>query len=70
VSGGRSAPPDDPHLAVCELYGAREYDQISVSTIESSRSRWLRVDLLRRVHGTTGAALTRVSAKGGCRTFC
>jgi hypothetical protein len=60
----------DPHLAVCELYDPREYDQIIVSTLHSSRSRWLRMDLPRRVHGTTGAVVTHVSASGACRTFC
>lgn len=60
----------DPHLAVCELYDPREYDQIIVSTLDSSRSRWLRMDLPRRVHATTGAIVTHVSASGSCRTFC
>jgi hypothetical protein len=67
---GARLRPYDRHLAVCELYGPREYDRISVSTLESSRSRWLRMDLPRRVQGTTGAVLTQVSAKGACRTFC
>jgi hypothetical protein len=57
--------PDDPHGAVCELYGPREHDQISVSTLETC---WLRMELPRRVHGTTGAVLTHASAKGACRT--
>jgi GABA permease len=60
----------DPHLAVYELYDPREYDQIIVSTLDSSRSRWLRMDLPRRVHGTTGAVVTHVSGSGACRTFC
>jgi hypothetical protein len=67
---GARLRPYDRHLAVCELYGPREYDRISVSTLESSRSRWLRMDLPRRVQGTTCAVLTQVSAKGACRTFC
>jgi len=60
----------DPHLAVRELYDPRDYDQIIVSTLESSRSRWLRMDLPRRVQSATGAVVTHVSASGACRTFC
>jgi hypothetical protein len=56
--------PDDPHAAVCELYRPREHDQISASTLESPTPRSLRIDLPRRVHGTTGAVLTHASAKG------
>ena|SRR5687768_12910551 len=36
---GARLRPYDRHLAVCELYGPREYDRISMSTLESSRSR-------------------------------
>jgi hypothetical protein len=60
----------DPHVAVCELYDPREHDEIIVSTLDSSKSRWLRMDLPRRVHGTTGAIVTHVSPSGACRTFC
>jgi|ERR687898_591363 hypothetical protein len=66
---GARLRPYDRHLAVCELYGPREYDQISMSTLESSRSRWLRMDLPRRVQGTTCAVLTHVSRRAPAAPF-
>jgi hypothetical protein len=60
----------DPYAAVCEVYDPAGYDEIIVSTLDASTSRWLALDVPRRVHRTTGAIVTHVSASGASRTFC
>jgi hypothetical protein len=60
----------DPYAAVCEVYDPAGYDEIIVSTLDPSTSRWLALDVPRRVHRTTGAIVTHVSASGASRTFC
>lgn len=67
---GARVGTSDPYAAACEVYDPRAYDQIIVSTLDASTSRWLKLDVPRRVHRTTGAVVTHVSATGDSRTFC
>jgi hypothetical protein len=60
----------DPYSAVCEEYDPSRYDQIVVSTLDQAESRWLRLDVPRRVQRATGAVVTHVSGSGASRTFC
>ncbi len=57
---GRLANPD-PFLAVDEAWGPALYDEILVSTLPSSKSRWLKADLPNRIARHTGAIVSVVS---------
>jgi hypothetical protein len=53
----------DPLLAVLEVWSPAEFDEIIVSTLPASTSRWMRVDLMRRIERQTGALVRHVEAR-------
>jgi hypothetical protein len=59
---GRLANPD-PFLAVHEAWDPALYDEILISTLPSGGSRWLSVDLPRRIERHTGALVSIVSGR-------
>lgn len=59
---GRLANPD-PFLAVDEAWDPAMYDEILVSTLPTSRSRWLKADLPQRIERHTGALVSVVSGR-------
>ena len=59
---GELADPD-PVVAVHEAWDPGRYDEIVVSTLPTSASRWLMIDLPRRVERITGAPVTHVVSK-------
>jgi cell pole-organizing protein PopZ len=52
----------DPTVAVQEVLRARSFDEIIISTLPPSLSRWLRMDLPRRVSRMTDTTVTTVEA--------
>jgi hypothetical protein len=50
----------DALAAVCDECNFNEYDEIIVSTLPLKLSRWLRVDLPRKVKAATGLPVTHV----------
>jgi hypothetical protein len=53
----------DPFVAVAEAWDPRRYDEIILSTLPASVSKWLRADLQRRIEKHTGALVTHVVAQ-------
>jgi nucleotide-binding universal stress UspA family protein len=59
---GRVGDPD-PIVAVHEVWDPAEFDEVIVSTLPTGASRWLALDLPRRVGRITGAPVTHVVAQ-------
>lgn len=53
----------DPLRAVLEVYSPGEFDEIIVSTLPSSGSRWMRSGLPQRIERHTGALVRHVEAR-------
>jgi hypothetical protein len=53
----------DPLLAVLEVWSPAEFDEIIVSTLPASTSRWMRADLMQRIERHTGALVRHVEAR-------
>ena len=52
----------DPMLAVADHWSPGSFDEIVVSTLPTSTSRWLQIDLPHRIGRLTGAPVTHVTA--------
>ena len=59
---GRVGDPD-PIVAVHEVWDPGQFDEVIVSTLPTGASRWLALDLPRRVGRITGAPVTHVVAQ-------
>jgi GABA permease len=69
VDDGRIGDPD-PLKAVMDLWDPDQFDEVVVSTLPPGTSKWLELDLPRRVEQETGAPVTHVVATGsGWSTF-
>jgi hypothetical protein len=55
-----SAGDVDPIIAVTEAWDPTRYDEIMISTLPSSLSRWLQADLPHRVEKLTGAPVKHI----------
>jgi hypothetical protein len=53
----------DPFNAVLEVWSPAEFDEIIVSTLPASTSRWMQAGLLRRIERHTGALVRHVEAR-------
>ncbi len=53
----------DPMVAVVENWDPRKYDEVIVSTLPTSVSKWLHADLPQRIEKHTGALVTHVVAR-------
>ena len=53
----------DPLIAVLEVWSPAEYDEIIVSTLPASTSRWIQAGLPRRIERRTGALVRHIEAK-------
>jgi GABA permease len=53
----------DPMIAITETWDPKRYDEIVVSTLPTSLSKWLHADLPGRVARQTGALVTHVVAQ-------
>jgi hypothetical protein len=53
----------DPLNAVLELWNPAEFDEIIVSTLPASTSRWMQTGLPRRIERQTGALVRHVEAR-------
>jgi len=53
----------DPLTAVLEVWSPAEYDEIIVSTLPASTSRWMQTGLPRRIERQTGALVRHVEAR-------
>lgn len=53
----------DPMVAVAEAWDPRRYDEIILSTLPTSASKWLQADLPRRIERHTGGLVTHVVAQ-------
>jgi hypothetical protein len=53
----------DPLLAVLDVWSPADFDEIIVSTLPASTSRWMRVDLMQRIERHTGALVRHVEAR-------
>jgi hypothetical protein len=53
----------DPLLAVLDVWSPAEFDEIIVSTLPASSSRWMRLDLMQRIERHTGALVRHVEAR-------
>jgi hypothetical protein len=53
----------DPLKAVLEVWSPAEFDEIIVSTLPASTSRWMQTGLLRRIERQTGALVRHVEAR-------
>jgi hypothetical protein len=53
----------DPLLAVLEVWSPTDFDEIIVSTLPASTSRWMQADLPRRIERHTGALVRHVEAR-------
>lgn len=53
----------DPLNAVLEVWSPAEFDEIIVSTLPASTSRWMQAGLLRRIERHTGALVRHVEAR-------
>jgi hypothetical protein len=56
------AGDSDPVCAVLEVWSPADFDEIIVSTLPASRSRWMRSDLVQRIERQTGAIVRHVEA--------
>jgi hypothetical protein len=54
----------DPCCAVIEAWDPRRWDEVIVSTLPTGTSRWLRIDLPRRIQRAIDAPVTHVVARG------
>ena len=61
VDEGKVGDPD-PVAAVEDAVNFKEFDEIIVSTLPKHLSKWLRLDLPRRVEHATGKPVTHVTA--------
>lgn len=52
----------DPLVAIEEVWDPRHYDEVIVATLPTDVSRWMALDLPRRVERFTGALVTHVVA--------
>jgi len=52
----------DPMVAIAQAWDPRRYDEIVISTLPTSTSKWLQADLPRRIERHTGALVTHVVA--------
>jgi hypothetical protein len=52
----------DPACAVIEVWDARRWDEVIVSTLPSGTSRWLRIDLPHRIAKAVDAPVQHVEA--------
>jgi hypothetical protein len=59
---GRLGDPD-PIVAVSEVWDPREFDEIVVSTLPTGMSRWLGLDLPRRLERLTSVSVRHVVAQ-------
>ena len=57
----------EPLAAVQDALNAGHFDEVIISTLPARVSRWLHLDLPRKVAGL-GLPVTTVTAKGGART--
>ncbi len=55
----------DPLNAVLEVWSPAEFDEIIVSTLPASTSRWMQTGLPRRIERHTGALVRHVEAREG-----
>jgi hypothetical protein len=53
----------DPACAVIECWDPRRWDEVVVSTLPTGASRWLRIDLPRRIQRAIDAPVTHVVAR-------
>jgi hypothetical protein len=53
----------DPVCAVLEVWSPAQFDEIIVSTLPASRSRWMRSGLVQRIERQTGAIVRHVEAR-------
>ena len=53
----------DPLKAVLEVWTPAEFDEIIVSTLPASTSRWMQTGLVRRIERETGALVRHVEAR-------
>ena len=53
----------DPIVAVMEIWDPREFDEIIVSTLPTGASRWLGIDLPRRLERLTSVSVRHVVAQ-------
>jgi hypothetical protein len=53
----------DPLIAITEAWDPKRYDEIVVSTLPTSMSKWLHADLPGRIARQTGALVTHVVAR-------
>ena len=53
----------DPFIAATEAWDPKRYDEIVVSTLPTSMSKWLHADLPRRIARQTDAVVTHVVAQ-------
>jgi hypothetical protein len=53
----------DPLNAVLEIWNPAEFDEIIVSTLPASTSRWMQTGLPRRIERQTGALVRHVEAR-------
>ena len=54
----------DPLTAVLEVWSPAEFDEIVVSTLPASTSRWMQTGLPRRIERQTGALVRHVETRG------
>jgi hypothetical protein len=59
------AADDDPMRAVLDVWDPAEFDEIIVSTLPASTSRWMQTGLPRRIERQTGALVRHVEAREG-----
>jgi hypothetical protein len=48
---------------VLDVWSPAEFDEIIVSTLPASTSRWMRADLMQRIERHTGALVRHVEAR-------
>ena len=60
VQGVRGDP--DPMIAAADVWDPRHFDEVVVATLPGAMSRWLAVDLPRRIERLTGARVAHVVA--------
>lgn len=53
----------DPACAVIEVWDPRRYDEVVVSTLPDSTSRWLRIGLLSRISRAVDAPVSHVVSR-------
>jgi hypothetical protein len=53
----------DPFEAVSEIWDPQKFDEVIVSTLPKHISRWLRIDLPRRIEQLTGRQVNHVVAQ-------